>query len=129
MLQYGGLSMYGSWLIVFLDCKFDDTCTPGTRPMMDEELVERWSEADLIQASVYSGYVKWHRIKVLTVLFWNGITGYLYGPISACENDIAVLDMIWVNGQPLLPQEHIMQGSEGNIICCSLTVFFHIICV
>jgi hypothetical protein len=40
-------------MIGFLDCKFDETYTPGTGPMMDEELVE----VDLIKASVYSGHV------------------------------------------------------------------------
>jgi hypothetical protein len=59
--------------------------------MMDEELADRWEEADLIQEAVYSGDVKAHGIKVLTVLFPNGITGYLYGPISGPKNDIPVL--------------------------------------
>jgi hypothetical protein len=57
--------------------------------MMDEESADWWEEADLIQESVYSGYVnKAHGIKVLTILFPNGITGYLYCPILGQENDI-----------------------------------------
>jgi hypothetical protein len=75
--------------------------------MTDEELADRWPDADLIQEAVYSGYVKAHGIKVLTVLFPNGITGYLYGPISGRENDIAVLNMSWLNTQLLLLQEEV----------------------
>jgi hypothetical protein len=75
--------------------------------MMDEELADRLEEANLIQETVYSGYVKAHGIKVLTVLFPNGITGYLCGPISGCENVIAVLNMSWVNTQLLMLQEEV----------------------
>jgi hypothetical protein len=39
--------------------------------------------------------------------FSNGITGYLYGPISGRENDIAVLNMSWVNTQLLMLQEEV----------------------
>ncbi len=49
--------------------------------------------------------MKAHGIKVLTVLFPNGITGYLYGPISGGENNIQVLNMSWLNHQLLLLQE------------------------
>ncbi len=107
MPQYGGLAFERCRLIGFLDCKFDETCAPGTGPMTDEELADRWEEADLIQEAVYSGYVKVHGIKVLTILFPNGITGYLYGPISGRKNDIAVLNMSWVNTQLLLLQDEI----------------------
>jgi hypothetical protein len=41
MPQYGGLAINGCRLIGL-------TCTPGTGPMTDEELVERWPEAELI---------------------------------------------------------------------------------
>jgi hypothetical protein len=75
--------------------------------MTDEELANRWEEADLIQEAVYSGYVKAQGIKVLTVLFPNGTTGYLYGPISGHENNIAVLNMLWLNHQLLLLQEEV----------------------
>jgi hypothetical protein len=67
--------------------------------------VDQWEEADLTQETVYSGYVTAHSIKVLTVLFPNGRSGYLYGPISGHENDIAVLNMSWLNHQLLLLQE------------------------
>jgi hypothetical protein len=38
MPQYGGLAFETCHLIGFLDCKFDETCTPGSGPMVDEEL-------------------------------------------------------------------------------------------
>jgi len=75
--------------------------------MMDEELAGWWEEADLIQEAVYSGHVKAHSIKVLTVLFSNGITGYLYGSISGRKNDIAILNVSWLIHQLLLLQEDV----------------------
>jgi hypothetical protein len=115
MPQYGGLAFETCWLIGFLDCKFDETCAPGSGPMMDEELVDQWEEEDLIQEAVYSGYVKAHGIKVLTVLFPNGITGYLYGPISGRKSDIAVLNMPWLNHQLLLLQEDVEPPLGGEL--------------
>jgi hypothetical protein len=50
--------------------------------MTDDELADWQKEADLIQETVYSGYVKAHSSKVIAVLFPNKITGYLHGPIS-----------------------------------------------
>jgi len=67
------------------------------------------------------------------MLFLNGITGYLYGPISCHENNIAAMNMIWVNTQILLLQVHVMQesanGENAMFVCCSLIVFFLTICV
>jgi hypothetical protein len=85
MPYYGGLAFDSVWLIKFLDWKFDETCAPGSGLMTDEELAEHWPLADLIQEAVYSGYVKAHGIKVLTVLFPNGITWYLYVPFQAAR--------------------------------------------
>ncbi len=107
MPQYGGLAFQSCHLIGFLDCKFEETCAPGSGPMTDEELADWWLEADLIQESAYSRYVKAHGMKVLTVIFPNGITGYIYGPISGPENDIVVLNMSWLNHQLLLLQENV----------------------
>ncbi len=81
----------------FLDCKIDETCAPGTGPFNDEELAPRRLAADVIQRALYSGYLKRHGLKVLTVVFPNGIIAYLYGPVSARENDIALLNMSWLN--------------------------------
>jgi hypothetical protein len=120
MPPYSGLVFETCQLIGFLDCKFDETCAPGSGPMMDEELVDRWEEADLIQEAVYSGYVKAHGIKVLTVLSPNGITGYLYGPISGCKNNIAVLNMSWLNHQLLVLQEELTVA----LACGKATFYF-----
>jgi hypothetical protein len=120
MPQYGGLAFETCQLIGFLDCKFDETCTPGSGPMTDEELADWWEEADLIQEAVYSGYVKAHGIKVLTVLFPNGITGYLYNPIPGRNNDITVLNMSWLNHQLLLLQENVTVA----LACGKAAVYF-----
>jgi hypothetical protein len=82
MPQYSGLAFNSCWLIGFLDCKFDETCTSGSGPMMDEELADWWEEADLIQEAVYSGYAKAHGIKVLTDFFPNGITWFSMVPFK-----------------------------------------------
>jgi len=120
MPQYGGLAFNSYHLIGFLDCKVDETCAPGSGPMIDEEFANWWEEVDLIQEAVYSGYVKAHGIKVLTVLFPNGITGYLYGPISGCKNDIAILNMLWLNHQLLLLQEDV----TAALACSEAVVYF-----
>jgi hypothetical protein len=57
-----------------------------------------------------SGYLKAHGIKVLMVLFSNGITGYLYGPISGKENSIVVMSISWANAQLLLLQDKVTQA-------------------
>ncbi len=119
--------------------------------MIDEELAEWWPLADLIQEAVYSGYVKAHVIKVLIVLFPNGITGYLYGPISGYENDITAMyyalfsDSIFPyhacithhHRPPLhgvLPERLKMENFATNSICVSIgwtygdvIVLFHVL--
>jgi len=84
-------------IIGFLDCKIDETCVPGTSPTSNEELAERQPDAEYLQQALYSGYLKCHSLKVLTVVFPNGIISYLYGPVSARENDIGLLNMSWLN--------------------------------
>ncbi len=71
----------------------DETYRPGSGPMVDEELADRWPDADVLQRAVYSGYLRRHGLKVLTVIWPNGIVGCLYGPVSGRENDIGVLNM------------------------------------
>ena len=83
---------------------------------------------------MYSGYVKAHGIKVLTVLFPNGITGYLYGPISGRENDIAVLNMSWLNHQLLLLQDDVTQalarGEDAAYFALfSDSIFPYLLCI
>ena len=66
--QYGELLFQNVRIIGFLDCKIDETCWPGSGPMVDEELADRWPDADLLQRSVYSGYLRCHGLKVLKVV-------------------------------------------------------------
>ncbi len=39
MPQYSGLEFDSCQLIGFLDYKFDETCTPGSGPIMEKEIV------------------------------------------------------------------------------------------
>ncbi len=83
-------------IVGFLDCKVDETCTPGTGPLTDEELPPRLPGAEIIQRSMYSGCLKLHGLKVL-IVFLNGIIACLYGPVLAWENDIALFNMSWLD--------------------------------
>ncbi len=86
--QYSELLFNNVRIVGFLDCKVDETCTPGTGPLNDKELAPRCPGAEIIQRSMYSGYLKLHGLKVLTVVFPNGIIAYLYGPVSARETTL-----------------------------------------
>jgi hypothetical protein len=55
---YGGLQFDNFWVIGFLDCKFDETCHPGSGPVEDRQLAPRHENADVLQESMYSGYDK-----------------------------------------------------------------------
>jgi hypothetical protein len=123
--QYGGLLFGNVRIVGFLDCKVDETCTPGTGPLTDEELAPRHPGAEILQQSVYSGYLKRHGLKVLTVVFPNGIIAYLYGPVSARENDIALLNMSsWLNDHLMALQPEISerraQGENILFFLCSV---------
>ncbi len=81
--QYGKLLFHNVRIVGFLDGKVDETCTPGTGPFSDEELAPRQPFTEVIQGGLYLGYLKQHEIKVLTVVFLDGIVAYLHGPVSA----------------------------------------------
>ncbi len=70
--------------------------------MKDWQLALRHEDA-WIQESIYSGYIKHHGLKILSVVFPNGLIGYVYGPTSARENDNSSL-----NGSESELNQHIM---------------------
>ena len=51
--QYGRLLFENVRIVGFLDCKVDETCTPGTGPSPDEELMPRRPGAEILQRSMY----------------------------------------------------------------------------
>jgi hypothetical protein len=120
--QYGELLFDNVHIVGFLDCKIDETCTPGTGAFNDEELAPRRLAADVIQRALYSGYLKRHGLKVLTVVFPNGIIAYLYGPVSARENDIGLLNMSWLNEHlvALQPEIAVARANGEQILFFSL---------
>jgi hypothetical protein len=71
--QYSELLFDNVHIDGFLDCKINKTCTPGTGPFNDEELRTRRLAAEVIQRALYSGYLKRHGLKVLTVVFQRGL--------------------------------------------------------
>ncbi len=87
----------------------DEACIPGTGPLMNKELALRRPGAEVIQRSMYSGYLKLHGLKVLTIVFPNGIIASLCGPVSARENDIALLNMSWLNERLIALQPEIAE--------------------
>ena len=68
-----------------MDCKTEDTTTPGTGPAPNGE---RHADHDALQGAVHSGHMKRHGVKVQNFIFPNGLTGNICGPDSARENDI-----------------------------------------
>jgi hypothetical protein len=90
--------------------------------LSNEESAERCLGAEIIQRALYSGYFKIHGLKVLTVVFPNGIIANLFGPISAWENDISLLNLSWLNEQMLVlqPEFDAAWVNGGNILYFSL---------
>ena len=78
----------------------DETCTLGTGPLTDEELATKHLGVDIAEVGVLRIF-KASLVEGSHSYFLNGIIAYLYGPVSARENDIALLDMSWLN-------EHLM---------------------
>jgi hypothetical protein len=92
--------------------KISETCHPGSGPAEDRQQAPRHNNAQILQESVYSGYVICHGLNILAVVFPNGLIGYVYGPISARENDNGVLNGSLLNQHLMDSQEEIeiMQG-------------------
>ncbi len=131
--QYGELLFEDVRIVGFLDCKIDETCTPGTGPLNDEELAERRPGAEIIQRALYSGYLKVHGLKVLTVVFPNGIIAYLYGPVSARENDIGLLNLLTdfnklPRNNPWVTHFQICSNLSDYYICRHVHVVASLIC-
>jgi hypothetical protein len=102
--------------------------------MNNEELAERHPGAEIIQRALYSGYLKVHGLKVLTVVFPNGIIAYLYGPVSARENDIGLLNLSWLNEHLMALQLEITvaRANGENILYFSLygdEIFLYLKCI
>ncbi len=95
-----------------MDCKISETCRPGSGPAEDRQQAPRHDNAQILQESVYSGYVRHHGLKILTVVFPNGLIVYVYGPISARENDNGALNGSELNQHMIDLQEEIMQARE-----------------
>jgi hypothetical protein len=120
-------------IVGFLDCKVDKTCTPGTGLLTDEELPPRLPGAEIIQRSMYSGFLKLHGLAVLTVVFPNGIIAYLYGPVLAWENDIALLNMSWLDNHltALQPEIAEKKAHGENILFFAFggRIFPYLMCI
>ncbi len=51
---YGGLQFVNFHVIGFLDCKFDETCCPGSGPAEDRQSASWHEKADVLKESMYS---------------------------------------------------------------------------
>ncbi len=109
---YGGLQFNNFRIIGFVDCKISETCRPGSGPAEDRQQALRHDDAWILQESVYSGYVRRHGLKNLSVVFPNGLIGYVYGPISARENDNGALNGSELNQHMMDLQVEVMQARE-----------------
>lgn len=91
-----GLVYLPMWLFGFADDPLYKTSTPFSGPRGDYEGAARKEEYAETQQAVYSGYKKFHGIKVETVFLPNGITT-VYGPVSARRGDAGLLQMSNLN--------------------------------
>jgi hypothetical protein len=102
---YGGLLFNNFRIVGFVDCKIDPACRPGSGPAVDCQLAPRHEGHDILKESVFSGYAKCHGLKVLTVVFPNGLIGCLYGAVSARENDCGALNYSGLNAEIMRLQQ------------------------
>jgi len=102
---------------------FDSKVDKGTGPFTDEELVSRQPSAKVIQRTLYSEYLKQHVIKLIIDVFLDGIIAYLYQAVSARENDIVLLNMLWLNQHSMELQLEIAEW-KVNELRRRLHVFF-----
>ena len=82
--------------IGFIDCSIFESNTPGTGPVGDWVDAPRKPRCDDIQRSVYTRFKKLHGLKVVTVLFPNGIS-FIFGPASARRDDNHVTYMAGIH--------------------------------
>lgn len=91
-IEMDGLNFCPFPIFGFIDCSIDKVCRPHSGPAGDYVGAPRKPNEDIYQRSVYSGYKKFHGIKVETILLPNGIMT-LFGPISARIHDLTALNM------------------------------------
>ena len=96
------------------DCTLQETTIPGSGPVYAGNNSPRWEDADILNRSVYSGYKQMHGLKILDILFPNGITPFLFGPISARENDNGALALSNLNPYLMSLQPQITQAINGG---------------
>ena len=92
-----GLDFLPVDICMFIDCSIDQIRRPLSGPNGDYEGASRKEGNDELQRAFYTGYKKYHGIKVETVLLPNGLST-LFGPVSARRHDInGVLQMSQLN--------------------------------
>jgi hypothetical protein len=76
----------------FIDATNVRSCRVGAGPMKDGHSSQRRNEANLIQQAFFSGYLRSHGLKFLTVSFPNGLFGSVFG-CSMAQNDLGAFNM------------------------------------
>lgn len=79
-------------IVGFIDNSIDRCSTPMSGPCGDYEGAVRKAEYHDAQQAFYTGYKKFHGIKVEEIHLPNGMS-FLFGPVSAHHNDAGVLQM------------------------------------
>jgi len=79
-------------IVGFIDDSIDRCSTPMSGPRGDYEGAARKAEYQDAQQAFYTGYKKFHGIKVEEIHLPNGMS-FLFGPVSARHNDAGVLQM------------------------------------
>ena len=115
--ENGGLLFENFSIFVFADCKIVESCCPGSGPVENWPGVLRHKDTDIIQVCIYSGYVKKHGLKVLTIAWPNGLIGALDSPVGARENDIGMLNLSNMDQELILLQPDVMEvRANGKVM-------------
>ena len=84
--EHAGLNYCPLPLFGFIDCSIEKVCRPRSGPDGNYVGAPRKEFQDEFQRAVYTGFKKYHGIKVETVELPNGIST-LFGPTSARNHD------------------------------------------
>lgn len=101
-------------IVGFIDGTIRPISRVGSGPppphLTDEERCSYFEAHSLLQRTFYTGYKKLHGLKWISADFPDGLTGFLYGPVSARRSDRQVFNM----SELATYMENLQSESETN---------------
>lgn len=131
-----GLDFLPVDICIFIDCSIDQIRRPLSGPNGNYKGASRKEGYDEVQRAFYTGYKKYHGIKVETVLLLYGLST-LFGPVSARSHNIngelqmSQLNKFLVAIQRNRPQEYqaLGNGAYGCNLRCIWSRRYHYLIV